>query len=60
MKKAVAFMATLLVLAGLLVGCGSPGKEPANEAEAVGLTVSAATSLKDAVEELAAIYADEI
>ncbi len=59
MKKVVAFMATLLVLAGLLAGCGSPGKEPANEAEAVGLTVSAAISLKDAVEELAAIYTDE-
>ncbi|MDF9406847.1 MAG: Molybdate-binding periplasmic protein precursor [Pelotomaculum sp. PtaB.Bin013] len=55
MKKPVLFLGIILIIMMVVTGCGS-GKELENRAGTVSLTISAATSLKDAAEELKTIY----
>ncbi|KPN94542.1 molybdate ABC transporter substrate-binding protein [Lysinibacillus sp. ZYM-1] len=58
MKKFYSFFATLLLLVGLLTACGDQEKEPQAK-EQVELTISAAASLQDALEELKSTYEKE-
>ena len=55
MKKYYRLFATMLVLVGLLAACGNQEKEAATN-EPVELTISAAASLQDALEELKTTY----
>lgn len=55
MKKFYRLFATLFVLVGLVAACGNQEKEAATN-EPVELTISAAASLQDALEELKTIY----
>lgn len=55
MKKYFRFFVTLFVLVGLLAACGNQEKEAATN-EPVELTISAAASLQDALEELKTTY----
>jgi len=54
-KKYYRLFATMLVLVGLLAACGNQEKEAATN-EPVELTISAAASLQDALEELKTTY----
>jgi molybdate transport system substrate-binding protein len=58
MKKYYSLIASLLLLVGILAGCGSQGSD--NKAnESVELTISAAASLQDSLEELQKTYENE-
>lgn len=59
MKKIFMLLCCLLVLSAAMAGCGSSKETSPTPAEKVTLTVSAAASLKDAAEEIKAIYAKE-
>lgn len=60
MRKSYQFFATLLLLVGILAGCGSPESTSDRETpKEVTLTVSAAASLQDALEELQKTYEKE-
>ena len=55
MKKTIVSICLVMFLVAALAGCGGGREQP--KAEPVSLTVSAAASLKDAMEELKTIYA---
>lgn len=56
MKKVFVFLALMLFVVAAVAGCGGAKEQQKAKAEPVNLTVSAAASLKDAAEELKAIY----
>lgn len=58
MKKFYGLLASLLLLVGILAGCGSQ-ESNSNTTEEVELTISAAASLQESLEELQKIYEKE-
>ncbi len=58
MKKFYSFFASILILVGLLAACGNEEKDP-HVKESIELTISAAASLQDALEELKITYEKE-
>ncbi|WP_427071116.1 molybdate ABC transporter substrate-binding protein [Lysinibacillus fusiformis] len=58
MKKFYSFFAPILILVGLLAACGNEEKDPQVK-EPIELTISAAASLQDALEELKTAYEKE-
>lgn len=58
MKKFYSFFASILILVGLLAACGNEEKNPQVK-EPIELTISAAASLQDALEELKTTYENE-
>ncbi len=58
MKKFYSFFASILILVGLLVACGNEENDPQVK-EPIELTISAAASLQDALEELKTTYEKE-
>ena len=62
MKKLLALAALLLLVISIFTGCGGTKEQTTPtqpKAESINLTISAAASLKDAAEELKAIYAKQ-
>jgi len=57
-KKFYSFFASILILVGLLVACGNEENDPQVK-EPIELTISAAASLQDALEELKTTYEKE-
>ena len=56
MKKTFLFAGLAMLLIAALTGCGGGEEQPKAKAEPVNLTISAAASLKDAMEELKGLY----
>ncbi|BAF58856.1 ABC-type molybdate transport system, periplasmic component [Pelotomaculum thermopropionicum SI] len=59
MKKYLFLLIILLLTAAAAAGCGTGKEQPKAAAEPVNLTVSAAASLQDALEELKTVYAGQ-
>lgn len=59
MKNPFFLLCLALFVIAVAAGCGAGKEQPKAKAEAVNLTVSAAASLKDALEELKTIYAKQ-
>ena len=59
MKKLAITLILVAFAATLVTGCGTESNEPVTSSEAVELTVSAAASLRDVMEEIQDIYSQE-
>jgi molybdate transport system substrate-binding protein len=58
-KKTFLFAGLAMLLIAALTGCGGGEEQPKAKSEPVTLTISAAASLKDALEELKTVYAGQ-